>query len=184
MAKPSEDGFYVSNVKLYQCYCDWYAAIKVAEDTGEPEPSMPAYIVDAMIKIANRLTYKPNFINYTYKDDMISDALYDCVRFAKKFNINKGTNPFSYITTICFYAFLRRIDKEKTHTYIKARVISDGSMDDFLQQCNDDPEYKNLYVEFLRDVGNSADSMPMSLKRAAKLKANAKIATGPLDAFN
>lgn len=179
----NEDGFYVSNVRLYQEYVDWYASIQAARDVGVKEPPIPAYIVESMMKIANRLTYKPNFINYTFKDDMVSDALYDCVRFAQKFNISKSENPFSYITTICFYAFLRRIDKEKTHTYIKAKLVTDGPMNEFFSQENtDDAEYKNMYVEFLREVGNSDDCLPMSMKRAAKLKE--KNTSGPLDAFN
>jgi len=168
MAKDNE--FYVSNKLLYKTYCEWYAEIKIAQEEGIEEPKIPEFIVESMIKIATKLSYRFNFINYTFKDDMISDALYDCVRFSKKFNIERGDNPFSYLTTICFNAFLRVIDKEKKQSYIKSRIVVD-TMTDFLDQVNtDDSEYKNMYIEFLRDVGNSDSHMPMSLKRTAAYK--------------
>ena len=186
MAKRLEDGFYVSNILLYETYVEWYAAIELAKEEGIDEPQIPPFIVDAMIKIANRLSYKPNFVGYTFKDDMISDALYDCVRFSKKFNLTKSTNPFSYITTICFNAFLRRIDKEKTQSYTKAMIVLESPMSEMFNQINtDDSEYKNMYIEFLKDFGSSSDHLPMSLKRAAKLKRAAIEANikGPLDEF-
>jgi len=190
--KREERVFYVSNKKLYAEYLVWYENIKLAELEGIEEPPIPDFVVDSMIRIANRLAYKPNFINYSYRDDMISDALYDCVRFAKKFKltyVDKGGttqlgNPFSYITTICFNAYLRRIDKEKTQKYIKAKIISESDHGDFLDTHahEDGTDFVNQYVEFLRNVGSIDESAPMSVKRIKKLKEE-KL-NGPLDGFN
>jgi len=190
--KLDEKTFYVSNKQLYEEYVQWYIAIREAEASGKEIPPIPPYIVDAMMKIAKRLTYNHKFINYTFKEDMISDALYDCIRFATKFKetyfsktkgqIEKG-NPFSYITTICFRAFFRRIDKEKTQKYIKAKLVAQSPDSDFFdQQSGDDGnEYANQYIEFLREVGYSEDSLPMSIKRNKKAKLLE--ARGPLDEF-
>lgn len=192
----AEHEFYVSNIKLYEEYQQWYADLKSAEEENIDEPEVPAFIVDAMIRIAHRLSYKPNFINYSFKEEMISDALFDCVRYAKKFTLeisktscsgckvsncknrifDKGcirkSNPFSYITTICFRAFLRRIDAEKKQTYIKGKIISDFPMSEFLdtQANEDDTQFVNQYIEFMREVGCSDDAIPMSIKRGNKKK--------------
>ena len=181
------DQFYVSNKLLFQEYLDWYANIKVAEEEGIEEPQIPPYIVEAMMKISSRLAYKANFINYSFRDELISDALYDCIRFAKKFNPEKGSNPFSYITTICFRAFLRRIDKEKTQSYIKASIVCDTVDHEFFEgHCDeDDAEFSNQYLNFLREVGFSDSHTPMSIKRA-KIKKELQLNTptiGPLDDF-
>lgn len=186
-----EDSFYVSNKALYQEYLKWYATIDVAVSEGIEEPQIPPFIVDAMIRISTRLSYKPNFINYSFKDDMISDAQYDCIRFAKKFKLTYTNgagvltpgNPFSYITTICFNAFLRRIDKEKTQKYIKSKIISETDSQDFFdnQKHEDDGQYRNQYVEFLREVGYSEDSVPMSIRRTKKYQKS--LPKGPLDEF-
>lgn len=191
MAKDSE--FYVSNKLLYEEYLKWYALIEVALEEQIEEPGIPDFIVDAMMKISSRLSYKPNFINYSFKEDMISDALYDCVRFAKKFKLMyidksgiqcKG-NPFSYITTICFNAFLRRIDKEKTQRYIKAKIVTECADHDFLdnQSHDEDAHYVNQYVEFLKETGYSEDSLPMSIKRSKKHKNTQLELAGPLSDF-
>ena len=94
--------FYVSNVNLNQIYIDWYKAIDVATSLGKSEPDIPAGIIDAIIKICNKLSYKPSFINYSYRDDMVQDAIFECIKNVKKFDPNKmirklllSSSPFS-----------------------------------------------------------------------------------------
>jgi hypothetical protein len=171
--KPHEKEHYVSNKRLLQEYINWYAEIKEALGEGKEEPQIPPFIVDSMIRIANRLAYRPNFINYTYRDDFIGDALVDCIRFAKNFNPVKGDNPFAYITTICWRAFLRRIDDEQAQKYVKAIIVSDNTLTDFIEhsKIEGDQQITTDYIDFLRDVGYSEDSMPMALKRSIKIKA-------------
>jgi len=66
-------------------------------------------------KIAEGLSYAPNFINYTYKDEMVGDAILKMVQALehKKFDLENRDNPFGYFTTIAFHAFINRIKKEK-----------------------------------------------------------------------
>ena len=78
---------------------------------------------ECFLKIANHLSYRPNFINYTYKDDMISDGIENCLQYVANFNPDKSDNPFAYFTQIIYYAFIRRIQKEKKQTEIKQRLI-------------------------------------------------------------
>jgi len=178
-----ENTFYVSNKALYQEYLVWYANIKEAEEEGIERPQIPNFIIESMLRIATRLSYKPNFLNYTFRDDMIGDALVDCVRFATKFNPNKSENPFSYITTICFNAFLRRIDREKVQKYIKAKIVTDFPTHEFLdnQEHEEDGAFVNQYIDFLRETGYSDDCVPMSIKRTKKIK---ELNAGPLAEFS
>lgn len=191
MSDQEENNFYVSNKMLYEEYKEWYANIEQARVEGIDPPGIPPFIVDAMMKIARKLSYAPNFINYSFKEDMIGDAQYDCVRFADRFkleylskktgNIEKG-NAFSYLTTICYNAFLRRIDKEKTQKYIKAKIVAESADHEFFdnQSHEEDSQFVNQYIEFLRETGYSDDSAPMSIKRGRKRK-EASLAKGPLD---
>lgn len=183
MAKDKK--FYVSNKDLYAEYVAWHVVL-----LGNPDAEIPAPIVDAMMKICTRLSYNPKFINYTFKDDMISDALYDCIRFAKKFNPEKGNNPFSYITTIAIMAFYRRIDAEKTQSYIKAKIVSESLIHEFYESIDDDDiELQQSFNDIIADnANNMANNEPMTLKRKRKKLEEQKLLAqdtkeGPLDKF-
>ena len=82
-------------------------------------PPVTNYIGECFLKIATHLSYRPNFINYTYRDEMISDGIENCLQYVKNFNPEKSSNPFAYFTQIIYYAFLRRIQKEKKQTHVK-----------------------------------------------------------------
>lgn len=188
--KPHEKEFYVNNNQLYEAYSKWYDEVEKGTTTFQ---DIPPFIVDSMISIATRTTYNHKFVNYSYRDDFISDGLYDCIRFAKNFKLTytskktgefKLGNAFSYLTTICINAFYRRIDKEHKETYVKSKIVTDNIFGEFLDQINaDDTDYKNQYIEFLRDVGNNGSCIPMALKRIDKKKKAIEV-KGPLDEFS
>ena len=84
---------------------------------GEEKPRVSNYIGECFLKIANGLSHKPNFMNYTFKDDMVSDGIENCLQYIHNFNPDKSNNPFAYFTQIIYYAFIRRIQREKNkHT--------------------------------------------------------------------
>lgn len=169
--KPKDKIYYVNNKSLFEAYKNWYASIETAKSNCEDyDLPIPDFIVDSMIKICTRLSYKPNFINYSFRDDLISDALYDCVRFAKKFNPEKTENPFSYITTIAFSAFLRRIDSEKKQSYVKAKIISETPTHDFFDSIEaDDIELQENFIEYMNENNvNLINNEPMAIKRKRK----------------
>lgn len=114
---------YVDNKKFLQAMIDYRTAVREAEECGDPKPKIPDYIGSCFLLIAQRLSYKPNFINYTYRDDMISDGIENCLLYIDNFNPEKSQNPFAYFTQIIYYAYLRRIQKEKRQTYIKYKMM-------------------------------------------------------------
>jgi hypothetical protein len=114
---------YVDIKKFNQAMIDWKEKCKDAEEAGDEPPRITDYIGSCFLKIANGLSYRPNFINYTYKQEMISDGIENCLQYIKNFNPEKSKNPFAYFTQIIYYAFLRRIQKEKKQTHIKNKMI-------------------------------------------------------------
>jgi hypothetical protein len=84
------------------------------------------------MKIAEGLSHKPNFINYTYRDEMMSDGIENCLMYFGNFDPTKSKNPFAYFTQIIYFAFLRRISKEKKQTYVKYKATQQmGILDEF-----------------------------------------------------
>ena len=122
---------YIDNKEFFKHMCEWKEALIEAENAGEPKAPISDYIGKCFIDIAEHLAQKPNFTNYQYKDEMINDSIENCIMYAHNFNPEKSKNPFSYFTQIIYYAFLRRIEKEKKQNFIKfklAEMKDDGTM--------------------------------------------------------
>lgn len=165
-----EKPYYVSNVKLYEAFVEWHKDIKRAARKKEAEPDMPYYIVDSIMRICTKLAYRPNFFNYSYRDDMVGDALENCIRVAKNFDPAKSTNPFSFITTIAWHAFIRRIEMEKKQTYIKGKIISEMPIESLIEIDEHDEEaisMQNQYIEYLRE-NNFIMTQTMEKKKKPK----------------
>ena len=113
---------YVNNKDFYQALVEYNKKIEEAKAQGLPKPRITNYLGDCFLRIANHLAYKPNFVNYMFKDDMICDGIENCVQYIHNFDIER-TNPFAYFTQIVYYAFLRRIAKEKKQLEIKSKII-------------------------------------------------------------
>ena len=121
---------YVNNVDFFDALITHFAACDEAKQQDLPKPMLPKYIAECFMKIAEGLSHKPNFMNYTYRDEMISDGIENCLMYYRNFNPEKTKNPFAYFTQIIYYAFLRRIQKEKTHQYIKYKSASRVGIDE------------------------------------------------------
>ena len=133
---------YVDNAKFLEEIKKWNERRKEAEEQGEPTPQVTNYIGECFLKIANGLSYKPNFINYTYKQEMISDGIENCLQYIHNFNPEKSKNPFAYFTQIIYYAFIRRIQKEKKQAHIKNKMIEKRSYETFTTMEGDDTQYQ------------------------------------------
>ena len=94
-----------------------------AKEHGKPKPRVSNYVGDCFLKIATHLSYKPNFVNYPFREDMICDGIENCLQYIDNFDPEKSSNPFAYFTQIIYYAFLRRIQKEKKQLEIKQKII-------------------------------------------------------------
>lgn len=116
---------YIDNDRFFQEMCQWKEKVVEAQETGEEPPPITPYIGECFLKIAEQLSSKPNFAHYPYRDEMICDAVENCVVYAANFDPNKSKNPFSYFTQIIYYAFLRRIQREKKQAFIKYKMVRD-----------------------------------------------------------
>jgi hypothetical protein len=114
---------YVDNQKFLAAIIEYKRRVDVAKEKGLDKPRVNDYIGGCFLKIANHLSFRPNFINYMYKDDMICDGIENCIQYIDNFNPEKSKNPFAYFTQIVYYAFLRRIAKEKRQMDIKDKII-------------------------------------------------------------
>jgi hypothetical protein len=123
MAKRKRSEHYVNNKEFLAALIRYREDREIAEIQGKPRPIIPRYIGDCFLKIANHLSFKPNFVNYMFKEDMISDGIENCVQYIHNFNPEKSQNPFAYFTQIIHYAFLRRIQREKRQLEIKNKII-------------------------------------------------------------
>lgn len=123
---------YVNNADFLKALIDYKDASKLAKKNNSAPPPIPNYIGECFMKIAEGLSHKPNFINYTYRDEMMSDGIENCLMYFDNFDPTKSKNPFAYFTQIIYYAFLRRIQKEKKQTYVKYKATEQmGILDEF-----------------------------------------------------
>jgi hypothetical protein len=123
---------YVNNKEFLYAIVAYKKDIKDAEEAGLPKPVIPRYIGECFLKIATHLSYKPNFVNYMFKDDMVCDGIENCVQYINNFNPEKSTNPFAYFTQIIHYAFLRRIQKEKKQLEIRQKIIERSGFEEVM----------------------------------------------------
>ena len=143
---PKKTEHYVNNKELLEALIVYrskveksFVEINGREPTREDrakhwvgKPSIPNYLGECFLKIATHLSYKPNFVNYMFRDDMISDGIENCVQYIHNFDPEKSKNPFAYFTQIIHYAFLRRIQKEKKQLEIKTKIIERTGFDEVM----------------------------------------------------
>ena len=129
---------YVDNQEFLAAIIKYKEKVEIAEKQGLPKPRVNNYIGGCFLKIATHLSYRPNFINYMYKEDMISDGVENCVQYIDNFNPEKSKNPFAYFTQIIYYAFLRRIAKEKRQMDIRDKLIEKSGYEQVFHSDNND----------------------------------------------
>ena len=168
--KPKQKPHYVDNKKFLVAMTEYRELRIKAEEEGKRRPTVTNYIGECYLKIANHLSYRPNFINYTYRDDMISDGIENCLQYMDNFDPEKSKNPFAYFTQIIYYAFIRRIQKEKKQQDVKAKLIATSGTEMMMDSLvGDDAQYKNQMLEFLqRNVKESVPSEPKKVKKKKK----------------
>ena len=137
MSKKRSD-HYVNNKEFLAAIIDYKNSVSEAELLGKPKPRITNYLGECFLKIATHLSFKPNFVNYMFKDDMICDSIENCVQYISNFNPEKSSNPFAYFTQIIYYAFLRRIQKEKRQLEIKQKIIERSSFDEVMSSDDKD----------------------------------------------
>lgn len=143
---------YINNKDFLAALIEYQADIKLKEEQGLKKPLVTEYIARCFLQIAQRLSFRPNFINYTYKDDMISDGLENCLAYMHNFNPDKSNNPFAYFTQIIYYAFLRRIEREKKQQYVKYKYFDNGGG---FEQMDALQEHDKESFDYINDKGGA-----------------------------
>ena len=166
---------YVDNAVFLEEMIKYKNEYKKSISDNKELPLISEYLGGVFLKIAERLSHRPNFINYAFKEDMISDGIENCLHYIHNFDPDKSTNPFAYFTQIIYYAFIRRIQKEKKQLYIKYKSMQnydinstfDGSANegDNIELAGD---YKNS--DFRVQVDEFVDNFEKSRKKKAKPK--------------
>ena len=173
--KPKEKPHYVNNKEFSQAVMDYAVECRNAKDKDKQVPKVTDYIAKCFIKIAEGLSHRPNFVRYTYREEMVMDAVENCLRAIGNYNIETATrtgkpNAFSYFTQICYFAFIRRITKEKRQQDIKFKFIEKMGIDDFVAMGMDEAgaEETAAYVDTLRQRISQVRQKDTAIKQFAK----------------
>jgi hypothetical protein len=180
---------YVDNKELYRTLLEFKEARLKAEAKGydrhhKKYPKIPNYVGECLLQIANRLSYKPNFANYMFREEMVGDGIENCINYLNNFDPDKSKNPFAYFTQIIYYAFLRRIDREKRQLYVKHKALENHMVMDELVDYHEEAEGGvtigvNLQSDYMKDfVTNFEDKI-----EARKQKRESKKAEKGLEKF-
>jgi DNA-directed RNA polymerase specialized sigma subunit len=165
--KPKRKTNYINNKTLYGAMIHYRNEVHEAEENDTEKPIVPKYIGESILLICNNLAKKPNFSGYTYKTDMISDGIMDCIAAVDKFDPDKTNNPFAYFTQIAWNAFLRRIQKEKKQTYIKHKNFENSYlMSDIMEEMGGNQLKSN---EYSSEVVRSYENKLTKTKKESKL---------------
>ena len=183
MRKTTKKEHYVNNKEFLAAMVEYTKNVNRAKRNKQPKPPVTDYIGSCFLKIANHLSYRPNFINYTFRDDMISDGIENCLQYLDNFNPKKSNNPFAYFTQIIYYAFIRRIQKEKKQVTIKNRLITESNYDDMTLQPGEDREFKNQFTEFLKKNMSVDEQQKIADDLAKKKKKRKKKIKSSLNYF-
>ena len=153
--------YYVNNKDFLEAITVFKNKVREAEEQGKTRPRIPHYIGDCFLKIATHLSYKPNFVNYTFREDMISDGVENCVQYINNFDPEKSKNPFAYFTQIIYYAFLRRIQKEKRQNDIKQKILEKTGFDHVMHT----DDYGNDMNSSYADMGSIKENVEIRMNR-------------------
>lgn len=174
MSEPKARPHYVDNKKFGKALEEYAVVVNKAKADNKPIPVVPNYIAECFLKIAEGLSHKVNFIRYTYREEMVMDAVENCLRAITNYNPNAETrtgtqNAFSYFTQICFFAFLRRIEKEKKQQDIKFKFIEQCGIEEFIASVEgDDTHTEQAFIETLRERIGRIKEKDAAIKEYAK----------------
>ena len=176
MSKPKH---YINNQDFLKALTDYKTSCALAEKENTPKPKIPNYIGECFMKIAEGLSHKPNFINYSYRDEMIADGIENCLMYFENFDETKSSNPFAYFTQVIYFAFLRRIQKEKKQLYVKYKSTEQmGILDEFEMMESEDGTtrqfelYDNIaeFIETYEDARSAKKAEKDAVKKPKGLE--------------
>lgn len=180
LVKPKDKPHYVNNKQFSFAIVEYVTSVNIAKASCTEIPIVPNYIALCFLKIAEGLSHKSNFIRYTYREEMVMDAVENCLKAIYNYNIDTITrtgmpNAFAYFTQICYYAFLRRIEKEKKQQDIKLRWIERAGFEEFIEENDDPSDHEHSFFDDLRNRIDRVRQTDRELKNFAKKEKRAKV---------
>ena len=162
--KPKDRPHYVNNREFSDAVVEYVTECRAAEEAGEATPIVPDYIASCFLKISEGLSHKSNFVRYTYREEMVMDAVENCLRAIRNYNVENATrsgkpNAFGYFTQIAWFAFLRRIQREKKQQDTKLRFLAESSIEEFLIDPNEDPQVAQVVQSFVDELRKRIDDV-------------------------
>ena len=162
--KPKEKPHYVNNKEFSQAVVDYVKEVNEAVANDQEVPVVPNYVAECLLKISERLSHKSNFVRYTYREEMVMDAVENCLKALGNYDVDAATrggkpNAFGYFTQISWYAFLRRIQKEKKQQDLKLKYIAESGLDEFMIDPNEDPEVAKVVQNFVDGLRRRIDEV-------------------------
>jgi hypothetical protein len=164
MARTKSKEYYVNNKDFLAAIIAYKEEVELAKKKDLPRPRIPNYIGDCFLKIATHLSFKPNFVNYMFREDMISDGIENCVQYIDNFNPDKSKNPFAYFTQIIWFAFLRRISKEKKQLDIKQKILERSGFDEVMHTDDYGSDMVGMNQSYA-DMGSIKENLETKMNR-------------------
>lgn len=155
---------YVNNKEFLEALLKYKKSVNEAKQNDLSRPRIPNYIGECFLKIATHLSYKPNFVNYPFREDMISDGIENCVQYIDNFDPEKSKNPFAYFTQIIWFAFLRRISKEKKQLDIKNKLLEKSGYDEVMHTDNYGSDMLDMNSNY-SDMGTIKENIEVRMSR-------------------
>ena len=173
--KPKERPHYVNNADFSNAVVEYVRSVNEAEKKGEPRPIVPNYVAECLLKISERLSHKSNFVRYTYREEMVMDAVENCLNAIGNYNIEAATrkgkpNAFGYFTQISWFAFIRRIKKEKKQQDVKLKFLAESGIEEFMIDPDEDPQVAKAVQSFVDNLRRRIDDVKEKDKAVEKYK--------------
>jgi hypothetical protein len=167
---------YVNNAEFSQAVVDYVTLVEQAKKSQTTIPKVPDYVAQCFLRIAEGLSHKANFIRYTYREEMVMDAVENCLKAISNYNLEAATrtgkpNAFAYFTQISWFAFLRRIAKEKKQQDVKMKYLTQSGIENFIINEHGDEmsqQVVDAFVDTLRDRIDKVKSQDTLIKEYAK----------------
>jgi DNA-directed RNA polymerase specialized sigma24 family protein len=158
--KKSNKNHYVDNNKFLESMIEYKRACLEAEDSGEKKPQIPDYVARCILMIAEKLSSKPNFHSYTFREEMVGDGIKNCIMYIDNFDPEKSSNPFAYFTQIIYYAFIQRINRERKQLYIKYKSSQEVAlMGEYeLQEDFSNEDHRPNQVELYENINEFVEN--------------------------
>ena len=164
MVRKPKTEYYVNNKEFLEALVAYKFRVNRAKDAGDSRPIVPNYVGECFLKIATHLSYKPNFVNYMFREDMICDGIENCLQYIDNFNPEKSSNPFAYFTQIIYYAFLRRIQKEKRQLEIKSKILEKSGHQEIMHTDTYDGDMAGMNASY-SDMGSIKENIETRMNR-------------------